>query len=438
MSFSKSTVKNGLLFSLIGLFLMGGWGVATAAEIIVIDPVVSGGFVFPQYECAPGADFYAVYYGPPTGNFPPQDADLFAGPGTTCGAGTGAGMIGFNVATPASYFSVGSYASGDSVTDWSPLFYWDGATVSIVGDTTTRIVSIDPEDGETIASTGTTTPVDFALHAYINEDDLSTFAGIKITFENIDQNVLLSELSQYTYHFVDRVQATTSGDFYYATTTELAAGNYRVTGTLERTTAFGVINPFAGFLGTIDEESHQFIVGTSTWIGNIQQNMFGDVAGFYGGLGATTSSAMAATCNPLSGSFGMRECMGFLLIPDSNQLQSTFNSFRSGVLTRAPWGYLTRFVTILSNEASTTLPAIAMEFDPDGPLAGVTWNVMPGEIIAAGGDFMNEVEDRHGNNLRDILEPIIKLIVGLALVFQIVHDLTGSHRHHAERSTKPS
>lgn len=409
---------------------MGGWGVAKAE--ITFNPFYDGTFIYPHPNCVGGASDYDFYY-PDSVSL---DSSILAG-SVSCGS-SGAVGPGFNAATHIGTTIVKAVSGGSGGTVLDTGSYTFNGSEFTDGNVTTRIVSIDPEDGETIVSTGTTTPVDFALHAYINEGDLSTFAGIKITFENIDQNVLLSELSQYTYHFVDRVQATTSGDFYYATTTELAAGNYRVTGTLERTTAFGVINPFSGFLGTIDEESHQFIVGTSTWIGNIQQNMFGDVAGFYGGLGATTSSAMAATCNPLSGSFGMRECVGFLLIPDSNQLQSTFNSFRSGVLTRAPWGYLTRFVTILSDEASTTLPAISMEFDPAGPLAGVTWNVMPGEIIAAGGDFMNEVEDRHGNNLRDILEPIIKLIVGLALVFQIVHDLTGSHRHHAERSTKPS
>ena len=219
----------------------------------------------------------------------------------------------------------------------------------------TRIISFLPADGTTTPSFPT--PVDFSLHAYINSSDIGNFTGVKITFENIDQNGILAGISPYTFTLLDRVAATSSGDFYYATSTPLPNGNYRVTATLEGTTIFGIINPLRGFLGTIDEQVHQFIVGSSTFIGSLSQNSFGEIGSVLGVLPATSTTALAGTCNPL-GSFDAIQCLSFLFIPSATQIQSSFSSLYSGVLTHFPLGYVTDFIAILATTTTSAIPVI--------------------------------------------------------------------------------
>jgi len=306
-------------------------------------------------------------------------------------------------------------------------------------NTTTRIIDFDPQDGEVIniggAATGT---VPFNLHAYINEDDIGNFLSIKVIFRNVDQNSLANGTcgpldfglmcSRYSFDLFRGI-ATTSGDFLFSSTTIMAKGNYRVEASLDTATTFlGVNLGFFTSLGAIsDVKNHQFIVGSSTFIGNLSQTIFSQTDSFFASLPATTTSALAAQCNPLAGNFGIRECMAFLFIPDANALKNTFEQFRDGVLVKAPWGYLTRFVVIISATTTTALPDISYNFGPKGPLANVVWNISPSDMLAGGASLLASTTDHNGNTIRDVLEPLVKLIVGLALVFGIVTDLTGSH-----------
>ena len=288
----------------------------------------------------------------------------------------------------------------------------------------TRIITFTPEDGTTTLSA---VPVDFNLHAYINADDLGTFAGIKITYHNIDQNVLLaSDFSTSDIVFLDRIQATSSGDFYYATSTLLADGDYRVTAELEKTTIFGIINPFAGTLGTIDEQSHQFIVGSETFIGHISQSNQKELAQFYASSTATTSSALASTCNPL-GAFDIRSCLSFLFVPDSNALNDSLNTLKNGVLNRAPWGYITRIINIMATTSITTLPVLSYTFQGDSPLAGDTLSYDTGAYLTASAQISNEAVSNMPDHktVWEILKTPISLFIYLVLVLGMLKDITG-------------
>lgn len=305
-------------------------------------------------------------------------------------------------------------------------------------DTTTHIVDFNPQNGEVVSIGGAATgTVPFDIHAYINEDDIGNFLSIKIVLRNIDQNTLASGTcgpldfglicSSYSFD-VFRGVATTSGDFYYSSSAVLAKGNYRVEAILDTATTFLGVNLGAfSFLGAIsDYRNHQFIVGSSTFIGNLSQNIFQETDSFFGSLPATSTAALAAQCNPISSNFGIRECLAFLFIPDAQALKNTFEQFRDGILVKVPIGYLTRFFTIMSSSTPVTLPTISFTFGT-GPLDGDQWNISPGDMLAEGAALLSSTTDRDGNNIRDVTEPIVKLVVGLALIFGIVHDLTGSH-----------
>ncbi len=295
-------------------------------------------------------------------------------------------------------------------------------------DTSTHIINLSPLNDTIATSTGTgTTTIEISLHAYINPDDMGAIKGVHIFFENIDQNIVFSKLLSIigvgNSATIFSGNATSSGDFYFSKSFGLPDGNYRVHATLDRS-YFGVPTGIAFF----DQKSTQFIVGTSTWLGNIRQKSFAEADQFFGTLQATTSSAMALTCNPLSSTFGIRECLSFLLVPDSSSLDDTMTSFKDGFLVRAPWGYLTRVYNIMTASTTEALPAVSFTFGA-GPLDGNTWNIDTGSMIASAGTLLDETKDRDGNNIRDVTESMIKMLVGIAVVFTIVMDLTGSHSH---------
>lgn len=352
------------------------------------------------------------------------------------------GPIGFSSCSPFYIYSGGGgntvvYGSGGSPFVFATVMS-DDPTSFEPTNFTTRIISLSPDDRAVISIGGNATgTVNFAMHAYINANDIGKYLSIKIHFDNIDQNSLLSgacafgdvaglTCSNYTFSFFTG-NATSSGDFYFASTTVLAQGNYRVEASLDTSTTFLGLNlGFFTFAGAIsDIVDHQFVVGTSTFIGNISQNIFSDTNAFLNTLPATTTAAMAASCNPLGGNFGIRECMTFLLVPDAGQMNTALTAFRTQVLIKQPWGYLTRFVQILSTSATSSLPSISYTFDPAGPLGGDTWNIDMNSMVAGGGSLLNTITDPvNHQTIRTVAEPIVKFVVALMVIFAIVMDLT--------------
>ncbi len=296
-------------------------------------------------------------------------------------------------------------------------------------DTTTHIVSFDPQDGAT-----TTSPVTFNFHAYINPADLGNVIGIRLGFHNINQNTLFSDHFEgigtlddpYDIILVNQ-QATTSGDFIFSTSTvALADGNYRIEATIQRS-VFGVVDSSFAHLGVIQQQSHQFIVGQETFIGHISQSSFTEANAIFGSSTATSTSALASSCNPISG-FNVTNCLAFLFIPDSKQVKDTMTSFQNGVLTRFPIGYVTRFVSIVSNPATSTLPTFTVNLQL-GATASTSLTFDMQDTITGAGSLLDSITDPfHGKTLREVVEPFVLLFVALLVILNIVADITGSHK----------
>jgi len=292
-------------------------------------------------------------------------------------------------------------------------------------DESTRIIDFNPQDGAT-----TTSPVTFSLEAYVNENDIGTVSTIQITLENIDQNVLLlGFLSPSQIMLVDE-NIESGGFFNYSTTTVvLGDGNYRVEACIKRTFFGGLFGGFFEsslvnlFSDVSDCQSHQFVVGTSTFIGNISQNLWGDTNAFLEGLTATSSEALASTCNPLNLNFDIRQCIVFLTVPDANSLAEVIGLAREGILTRWPWGYGTRFIQILTNSPTSTLPVVVVPILTNtGNDTTLTFDF--GDMVAGGGALLDSVSDPvYGKNVRDVFEPFIILFISLLVVIIIVNDL---------------
>jgi hypothetical protein len=289
-------------------------------------------------------------------------------------------------------------------------------------NTATRIIAFTPSDGATLPSA---TPVNFQLDYYLNPADVGSVNSVRVTFTNIDQNAILSSFSNYTIEFVDTV-ATTSGAFTFASSTSLPNGNYRINATLERSWIFGYLrNPFSS-INT--DQSHQFVVGSSTFIGNISSNSFSAIQSIYNTFSSTSTASLSQSCNVLSG-FDTNRCLAYLFVPSSEQMNTTLTTLRSTVLQKAPWGYFNRMYVLWSTTATGTLPVISVSI-PFGNGEYGTATADMGDMIVGGVANINSIHSPKNNKTaRDVLEPIVALLMAIAVIYTIVTDLTGSHKH---------
>jgi hypothetical protein len=316
-----------------------------------------------------------------------------------------------------------------------------------VSDTSTRIIDFAPAQGAVLAGPN----ISFSMHAYVNPADIGTWLGVQFTLHNIDQNVLLlSAFSPNDIVLLDNFQATTSGDFYFATTTAVGNGNYRVNAKL-KTTFAGFQTIFNAFSSTNQDLSHQFCIndtGTGqcgTFIGTMSQNGYEIL---HGKLASTSPSiTIGDACMPITfgGTFGFEQnasssieaCATALFVPDGNYLDTTMQGLKDGVLSRIPWGYLTRTYNIWNSPATTSLPSFTATIsmgpgDSSSPeLSTITFD--PGDMLAGAGVLLADTRDPiYGKNAQDVMGPMAQLSIAIAVLFTIIADLTGSHRHHTD------
>lgn len=298
-------------------------------------------------------------------------------------------------------------------------------------DLTTRIVDFTPEDGAT-----TSNPVTFTLHDYINPADLVGGYSVIYTLHNIDQNVFLAgALSPSDIVLLDE-QATTSGDFYFSTTTTIGEGNYRLEATLTTSDAlFSFLGYNINYPTSNSDESHQFVVGSSTFLGNISQFSFGQQQALVSGLTATDTASLAGTCSPISTdistaflntSFSVPSCLSFLLIPDSGQL-SLMTSQGNTLLQHFPWGYAYRFMQILTASSSTsTLPSLIITLPSGYPLAGTSVNFTPWPYLLGPGSILASATTTDGTTFMQSFEPKWEIGVWTVFGFAIFFELIGA------------
>jgi len=303
----------------------------------------------------------------------------------------------------------------------------DSGAGSSVPDTTTRIVSMTPADGSNLPSA---TPVTFNAHLYINPEDVGNVIKLNISLRNIDQNVLLlGDFSSETYQMFFGV-ATTTGDWYYSTDILLADGNYRFNIEADScVSAFGTCLIQVPFLGIHLYENTQFIVGTSTFIGNISQNSFAQTNSIFASTTATSTSALSRTCYPFSGNFDTIQCVSFLIIPDAGYLSDTLNNFRVNVSTHFPLGYITDLYGILSTTTQGTLEVV----DVTLPMFGNPHirldltNVLDPILNATTSQFFNGDISSSTETFYDVTSFYWDILVYAMTVFYIIGRILGSH-----------
>ncbi len=306
-------------------------------------------------------------------------------------------------------------------------------------DPSTRILSMYPGDGDIVSST-----VAFTLDACMDPADVTGSYSVKVTLHNIDQNVLIPGFSQSDLYLINGENITTSGEYNPSITPVLLPdGNYRLNVVFEQSYLWGLlqnpfthlfVNPFTKILNI----SHSFIVNHGTFIGNLSNNIFSETNSILGGYTSTkTASQLAKTCNPLDGDFDLIQCLHFLFVPDGQALAQTLTQAKDGIFTRMPWGYLTRFITILSSTDTVDFDTYSHTFPISGS-ENLTIGFNPGEILTGAGEFVDSIHDplNPDVNFKDTFGPMIKLVIALGVIITIAKDLMGSHQHENEGGGK--
>lgn len=314
-----------------------------------------------------------------------------------------------------------------------------GGFSSTTESTLTRFVVVDPADEDTIA---TGTPVSFEGYLYINEDDiedgdvLTDGWWIEIRYRrNAENQLAVANISLLdTILRIDQDFIATYNDF-STTTTITNEGRYNVRWSLHRPSVLASISSFFGLEAYYDPSivasyNSSFIAGELL---PYDEYVLSFEEGIENSFASTTLSTLTArldTCNPLS-NFSMVDCLVGLFTLDPTSSEVLINQFRSSIAEKVPIGYVTRLVTILTTETATSsLPTIAFTFPSQLPLGGETLNFDFNQILSDSKDIASStLVTEGGENVWDILMPIIDIIFYLILFFVILNDITGIHKN---------
>lgn len=310
----------------------------------------------------------------------------------------------------------------------------------LVNNGSTRIISITPENNFTYA---TSTNFNFKITGYISNQDFSTSTLISLKYyqTNISKGGLtVMDAWDSAKGYTDiNFYATSSGLFSYSTTTNLTLekdiGKYTLLSYIQNpviSTGFWS-NLFGSNISytELDASSTNFIVSTSSLADKIADNLQADIDKY------AIATSTLAKCSFIDGDLG--SCLWGLIMPTNNDFKDMFNIilngnndsnsiwFRSGILNKFPLGYITSFISILSNTATTSIPVI------DATLPS-SLGLGTGQHIYLSLDSLSWIfnatstytyGDLTGKSLYEITRPYWEILVWLSFIFYIVSRILG-------------
>ena len=293
-------------------------------------------------------------------------------------------------------------------------------------DTTTHIQTTTPADNATIATSTTATvgatgyvnPADYSSGMYL-EIKYAAFSAYQASIANPD--TLFTTIT---------FPITSSGAFAFSSSTPiLTAGQYKMISSIKQASFLNNVLNFIGFgqfanNGIAYSKSTTFtaahLSGYDVYVASTTALIDNYVA---------SSSISLSTCTSWT-SFSLGDCLNLLFVPQTQPIATALDNFKNNFLTYAPWGYLTRFIVIMSGTATTTLPTLSVPVTlGDGTTDTMTFNMQ--EFFTTGQNTLDSITDGNGHNERDIFEPIIDLFIALSLIILIVQDLTRMPRGHS-------
>lgn len=300
-------------------------------------------------------------------------------------------------------------------------------------DTSTRIITVDPYDGETLASSTTFT---LGGTGYISEDDWVDGAYVSLrdqmtNSEYGNQTAFALNAWQYLYSYtITAWNLTAFGSFDFSTTTI----DYSASKWIGRhTMVVEIRSPSSSWFSWLPDSIYKpadkvlfstttsFLVATSS-IGDIQADTIGVATQEF-------ADAVYDGENCRMTSFDLGLCIKDLFIPDSRLVADAFGDFYNDAFKVLPFGYITRTLEIIALTDSTIPPPLVYSFGSSSPqiLQDITADDPITFQIFNRFDTLESIKSDQGSNknLWDIVMPYFQTVVALAVFLVMIEDLLG-------------
>lgn len=329
------------------------------------------------------------------------------------------------------------------------VFSTPTAPPSIPPDTSTRIISIVPVGGATIATSSTTT---LSYTGYLNADDVNNGTFVYFNVKNsscysanctgqsgLHIGILGNANAIYFENRQDLSKATTT-DFSFSTSTAgLPVGKYFLTAKVYKG-AMCVPSWLGGFcFNTVSEvyaTSTTFIISEKTVTDLKVETYLGVKMGVSGLGSATSTDVFKANCS--FSSFQLFNCLNdafsVMFIPSSEELGLLGQELKTGVLTHYPLGLFTRFVDIISTTTPVAIPSLTYKFGSSSPTVlqsltasdAISFNPFDVSYYGTSSPLLSIRSDQGDNkNIWDIINPFFTFLVTVGVMLVILDDLMG-------------
>jgi len=298
--------------------------------------------------------------------------------------------------------------------------YIDDSHSEVISDETyTRIISVTPYNGETVATSTTGT---LGSTGFIATSTASADIYIQQSFYNKTQaqGAVAPIVVTSTFKHVKGDE----GYFDFSDTADMRwNGVYSVTTSIKR-------DRFLWIDDTIYSTTTSFIAGQKTGYDLTLENPILTLTG----SASTTAQWMSSCAISWTEGFDLGMCVstlvGAILVPSNADMTMFIQNAKDQVLTKAPIGYVTRFVSIVGGNATTTLPVLSVTQKAGTPLAG-TYSFDPSYYLSKANHIVRDVlttdtslvEGEEGQNVWDIIMPYLTKLMYLLLFLKIIIEL---------------
>lgn len=213
---------------------------------------------------------------------------------------------------------------------------------------------------------------------------------------------------------------SSSGSYSWSTTTPITAdGRYTMTQELH-TAAYSLFGLSFGDK-TLYATTTTFTVNTLTSADQLIDSVASSTLAI--------QSNISNKCNIIS--FDLLSCISGLFIPTAQDFKPTLDNLKTNVLTVAPWGYVTRFMSIVAGTATSTLPSLIIDFSHAPPAeaalaSGASLNLTPWDKLMGPGSIFSQATSTYdGKSFRDIVEPGWNMFIGVLFGIIIITEIIG-------------
>jgi len=305
------------------------------------------------------------------------------------------------------------FAGANAGTSYTPdTFDWTSIFGQTFGSRSSRIISVTPQNGITVATGTNSVTIEYFLSAedYIATNTRYIFQISKITSTSSSPFYLSKNGSDWPVALPGGYSTTSPSQYY-------SSGKYSVQFYLCNLSGFWL---FTACDDIIVATSTYFFVGSTSPYVNSQIELQNRLDGLF----ASTTYNITSNCNPF-GSFDLPNCLLGVFYPGLEVFQEDMLLLSQ----YPPWGYAFRLYDIFNSTiATSSFPIISYTFSSTSPLYSVFANdpieFDPYGYLVSSSSPLTYVSDRDDpQTFWTILEPLIRLIVYLSLGFLIINDL---------------